>query len=342
MVPNIQPLVISSQALYDLIVQPMFADIIPSYSGPYNGCLSEFTIMDNVSLAKGTPIIDFFAKGNVMKRRDNTCNVVWSKVATTSTRKVTLTEVYGATQTCQNEFYQGSLKDFRSKAPMFRQMIVDYFQKIFRQDIAVNSYFGDTSRAEDTSDTYAWNEFDGIFTHLANYITLGTIPTAQTMALATGTLSAATAYGYFQTAFTKQDKILKAQPATDKAFYVNRLLAEGFEDYLISTGATGGGLIDYILNGIPTLTYKRIPIYVESIWDDVLLQMNGGSTQKHALVLTLRNNWIFATNTAYGGGPDENEGLVVWYSYDDDVWKWKMYGAYGTEIIAPQHSVVGV
>jgi hypothetical protein len=65
-------------------------------------------------------------------------------------------------------------------------------------------------------------------------------------------------------------------------------------------------------------------------------------TQKHAAVLTLRNNWIFATNKEYGGGADENEALVVWYSYDDDEWKWKAYGTYGTEIIAPQHTVVAV
>lgn len=342
MVANVKPLILESQAVYDLIIQPMFADIVPSYSGPYNGCLSEFTVIDNVSLVKGQPIIDMFSKGNIMKRRDTTCNIVWSKIATTGSRKLTVTEVYAATKTCQNEFYAGALKDFRDRNPQFRDMILTYFQKIFRLDIATNSYFGDISRVDDSTDTYAWNEYDGIFTHIANYIALGTIPSAQTYSMPTGTLSGAQAYAAVQALVAKQDKILRAQPAANKAIYCNQLFAEAYEDYLISTGATGGGLVGLIVNGMPALKYKNIPIYVEPLWDDVLLTLNGGSTQKHAAVLTLRNNWIFGTNSKYGGGPDENEGLVVFYSYDDEEWKYKTYGAYGTEIIAPAQTVIAI
>lgn len=336
-----QKLVIDSHGLYQFIVQPMLADILPSYNGPYNGILSEFTVMDEVPF-KGTPIVDIWGRGNIMKRRDNTCNVVWSKIATTTSRKVTVTEVYAATKTCQNEFYSGCLKDFRSKNPYFKKMILEYFQKIFYMDLAVNSYFGDTTRAEDSTDTYAWNEFDGIFTHIANYITNGTIPVGQTISLSPGAISASTAYNTLVSMFAKQDRILVNQPVNNKAFYVSYQFASAYEDYLISTGATGGGLVGLIVNGMPALKYKGIPIYVEPIWDDVLLTLNGGSTQKHAAVLTLRNNFIFATNKNYGGGPDENEGLVVWYSYDDDEWKNKMYGAYGTEIIAPKQIVVAI
>lgn len=339
---DVKPLFIDSHALYDLIIQPMFADIVPTFSGAYNGILSEFTVMDNVPF-KGTPIIDMFSKGNILKRRDNTCNIVWSKVATSSTRKVTVTEVYAATKTCQNEFYAGALKDFRSKNPVFRTLILDYFKKIIGLDIAVNSYFGDVSRLDDTTDTYAWNEFDGIFTHLANYISLGTIPSAQTVSLTTGTITDANCYNFIVSMYNKQDRILKAQSVNNKAFYCSQLLAQGYMNYLISTGATGAdSFVNNIQNGLPSLKYMGIPIYVEPLWDDVLLTLNGGSTQKHACVLTLRNNWIFATNKDYGGGPDENQALVVWYSYDDDEWKYKFYGAYGTEIIAPQHSVVAV
>lgn len=338
---QVQKFQIDSHALYQYVLQPLFADIVPSYSGPYDGMLSEFTVLDNVP-AKGTPIIDIFSRGNIMKRRDNTCNTVWSKIATTGNRKVTVTEVYAATKTCQNEFYSGCLKDFRSKSKVFRDMIIQYFQKIFRLDLAVNSYFGDISRAEDATDTYAWNEFDGIFTHYANYIAQGRIPASQTIAMPTGTITPASAYTVIQSMITKQPKVLKAQQAMNKAFYVNSLFGEAYEDYLIAAGVSGGGQVGMIINGIPTLKYKNIPFYIEPLWDDVLLTLNGGSVQKHAAVLTLRNNWIFATNKEYGGGPDENEGLVVWYSYDDDEWKYKLYGAYGTEIISPENSVIAI
>lgn len=338
---NVQPLRIDSHGLYDLIVQPMFADILPTYSGPYKGCLSEFTVVDNISLSRGTPLIDFFGKQNIMRQRDNTCNVIWSKVADTASRRIVIDAVYGATQVCQNEFYSGCLKDFRNKAGKFREMVLMYFQKAFYMDIAVNSYFGDKSAIPDTTGVYNWNSFDGILTHIARYITAGTIPAGQTYTLPTGSLSGSQANTAFAVMFGKRDKILRTMPRTDQAYYCSQFLAEAWEQYLIDSGLSGGGIVGLMLNGIPVLAYKQIPIFVEPIWDDVLLTMNGGSTQKHLCILTIRGNFVFGTNSSYGGGANEDEGLKVWYDEDEEVWKWKTWGAYGTELLSPKQVVIG-
>lgn len=336
-----QRMIIDSQAVYDLIIQPIFADVLPTYSGPYSGCLSEFTVVDNISLAKGTPLIDFFGRQNIMRRRDNTCNVVWSKVADTSNRRIIIDEVYAATQVCQNEFYAGCLKDFRTNTGRFREMILMYFQKAFYMDLAVNSYFGDKTAIADTTGTYNWTSFDGVITHIGRYITLGTIPAAQTYTMPTGSLTGTQAITALKAMHDKRDVVLRTQPITNQAFYVSQFFAEAYAEYLAASAITGGGIVGLMVNGVPSLNYKGIPIYVEPLWDNVLLTMNGGSTQKHLAVLTLRNNFVFGTNSSYGGGPEENRGLVVWYSYDDDVWKWKAYGAYGTELLAPKQVVIG-
>lgn len=73
----------------------------------------------------------------------------------------------------------------------------------------------------------------------------------------------------------------------------------------------------------------------------MLKALNGG-TQAHAVILTLRGNFLFATDKAYGGGPERDEAVVVWYSYDDGVWRKQIHVKAGTQIIAPQFTVFGM
>lgn len=337
---TLKPLIVSSHALYDLIIQPNFADIVGDYTGSYSGVLSEFRVIDNVSLVKGTPLIDLFAKGNILKRKDRSCLTDWSSIARGSNRRITVDELYGAVQNCEEEFYDGCLKDFRDKNPMFKTIVLDFFKKLLSLDIAVNSYFGDVTRLSDTDplNPVSWNAYDGIFTKYAYYITNGTIPAGQTGTIATGAISAANAYALLQNMYSKQDNILKMQANSDKAFYVNKGIADAYEDYLISTGANSCCGVQYIQNGIPTISFKGIPIFVEPLWDTILYKLEGAIA--HTAVLTLRQNWAFGTNKSYGGGANLNQGLRIWYSEDDEVWRYKSHLVAGTEIVAPQHTVI--
>lgn len=326
--------------MFELLVQPMFADILPTFTGAYNGTLSEFQVMDNVSLSRGTPLVELFGKGNILKRKEASCKTDWSNVATSGARKITITELYGAVEDCQEEFYQGCLKDFREMSPKFRALILEYFRKIMYLDLAVNSYFGDVTRAGDTQNRYSWNAYDGIFTKIASYIITGRIPAGQHVSIPAGDITPADAYALLQDMYDRQDEIMDTEADSNKAFYVNKKLAKAYERYLQSVGNGSCCGVEYIQNGIPTLSFEGIPIYVEPLWDSVLKALNGG-TQAHAAILTLRGNFIFGTDKSYGGGPNLNQGLRVWWSDDDEVWRYKMYLAAGTELIAPQHMVVG-
>jgi hypothetical protein len=63
--------------------------------------------------------------------------------------------VYGATQFCRNEFYQGDLKDWRGKDPLFGKRILPYFQGALKTDLITNSYFGDVDRATPVNAIYS-------------------------------------------------------------------------------------------------------------------------------------------------------------------------------------------
>ncbi|RYZ84157.1 MAG: hypothetical protein EOP04_18570, partial [Proteobacteria bacterium] len=166
-----EPLIVNSHALYELIIHPHFNDMMANFTGYYSGTLNEFTVADEVSLGKGMPIIDIFTKTNILQRKDASCKTNWKQIAKGSTRRIYIDELYSAVEDCQEEFYTGCLKDFRNKNARFREITLDFFKKITGMDIATNSYFGDVTRLENA--TYSLNKFDGVFTKYQKYITAG-------------------------------------------------------------------------------------------------------------------------------------------------------------------------
>jgi hypothetical protein len=335
---NMQPLIVNSHALYELIVQPHFNDMMEGFTGYYNGTLSEFTVFNKVSLAKGTPIIDIFTKTNILQRKDASCKTNWKQIAKGSTRKITVDEIYSAVEDCQEEFYQGCLKDFRNQSPMFRNIILDFFKKAVGMDVATNSYFGDISRAD--TDEFSLNKFDGIFTKYAEYIAganqyspvvLGAIPSV---------ITPTDAYNIFDSAFQKRTRVMRHQLKTDLGFYVDENLAEALEKYYASIQEKNGQ-IGYYVNGVPELKFRGVPVFVEPTWTPVLESLNGGNPA-HAMIFTVRQNFIFGTNDTYGGGANLNQGLRVWWSEDDEVWRYKMHLCAGTEIASPHNTVFAI
>lgn len=329
--------IISSEAFHRLIVHPKFDKIGENFTGYYNGTLNEFTVYNDVPLAKGSPIIDFFSKRNLLQRKDGSCKTNWKQVAKGSTRKITIDELYGATEDCQSEFYQGCLKDYREHSPKFQKMILEFFKSSLGTDLASNSYFGDTTRANDKE--WSLNQFDGIFVKYAKYIDNGgDLAPVVIDPIPSGVISPTEAYKVFSNAYKNQSYALQAESNKKKAFYASWDLAYGLSQYYQQIGARGG-IIGYILNGMPTLDFEGIPVFVEPCWQPILNQLNNGN-DSHALVLTLRGNFIFGTDDTYGGGAELDQSLRVWWSDDDEVWRYKMHLAAGTEIARPQDSVL--
>ncbi|TWP31882.1 hypothetical protein ETU08_00035 [Apibacter muscae] len=333
---NFKKLTISPASYYDLLIKPNFADLIPG--GQYTGTLSEFTVMDDVSSKR--KIIDILGARNILKRRDASCNITFSPVGKASIRTIETDPIYGATQQCDNEFYQGCLEDFRNSNPKFTDFILDFFLKAIKVDINSNMYFGDITRPNDATGNWNWNTFDGIFKHYFDFINKGIIPANQTTAFNSGAITPQDGYDFLHWAWGRQDIFLRHLPNEMKAFYVSQSIFDAYEEFLILTG--GANNIQYYINGIPKLKFKGIDVLVETTWDPILNILNGGN-DAHACILTIRGNFVFATDKTYGERTDTGvEALSVWYDRNSYSWKYVNFLRAGTGIAYPEHSVIGL
>lgn len=336
---------IDSLAFHNAIIAPAFADIATANGSDalnYNGTLNEFTLMDNVSSSR--TIVEIRRAQNIMKRRDASCDIIYSKLFGGTTRKISVEEVYGATQFCRNEFYQGCLKDYRAGDPLFGNKIIPYFRQAMTTDLTTNSYFGDVNRLGAVTDAFSTTVYDGVFKWMKTFITAGVIPAGQTVAIADGTDYTATptaAYTLIKALFDKQPQLMGQFTNEQKAFYVSREIANGYEDYMIAAGATTTAYIANVMNGIKTqLAYKGIPILVEPLWTPVITQIKGSAG--YAAVLTIRGNFVFATDKTYGEGEDGKTALEVWYEKKDMTWYYRMFLKVGTGIALPEFIVVAL
>lgn len=332
---------IDSLAFHASIIQPAFADILPQ-GFPFMGTLNEFTLMDNVPTKR--TIIDIRRAQNIMQRRDASCDIIYKKVFGATTRSISTEEIYGATQFCRNEFYQGALKDWRSKDPLFGNKILPYFQQAVNTDLATNAYFGDVSRVTLATDQFSTNVFDGIFKWIQTYISSGLIPSTQSFAIADGEdyLDAggpAAAFALLGQMYNAQTPLMNSFTDAQKAFYVSKEIATAYEDYLSATAATGGNIV-YLQSGIKQLRYKNIPVLVEELWTPVITQIKGSTG--YAAVLTIRGNFVFATDKDYGEGEDGKTALEVWYEKKDMTWYYRMFLKAGTGVALPEYVIVAL
>jgi len=330
---------IPSVAFHEAVIQPAFADIVPA-GFPFKGTLNEFTIMDNVVSKR--PIIDIRRVQNILQRRDASCDINYKKVVGATTRQISVEEIYGATQFCRNEFYTGCLKDYRANDPLFGNKILPFFQGAVNVDIASNAYFGDVDRVSPVNAAWSTNVFDGIFKWIKKYITGGVIPSSQTISIADGTdyLSNATAaYTLLNGMYNKQSVLMGSFANQQKAFYVSQDIADGLEDYYITTGTTAQGYT-LLANGLKQLTFKGIPVLVEDIWKPIIYEIKG--SLGHAAILTLRGNFVFATDKEYGEGEDGKTALEVWYEKKEMQWYYRLFLKAGTQIALPEFIVIAL
>jgi hypothetical protein len=209
-------------------------------------------------------------------------------------------------------------------------------------DVASNSYFGDTARIVNATAIWNTNSFDGVFKWISKYYAAGVIPTTQSIAISDGTDYTATpsaAYTLIKGMYDKQNVIMRSSLPTDKAFYVSQEIASGYEDYLIATGTNANGWVD-LTTGIRTLAYKGIPILVEPLFTPVITELKGSIG--YAAVLTFRGNFIFATDTSYGEGPNADEALRVFWSDETMTWNWQFFMKAGTQIALPEHVIFAI
>lgn len=332
---------LDSLSFHELVIAPAFADLIPQ-NFPFRGSLNEFTLMDNVVTKR--PIINIRRQQNILQRRDASCDIIYKKVFGADTREISVEELYAGTSFCRNEFYVGDLKDFRSgNMDIFEPKILPYFQQAVNTDILTNGYFGDKDRVGSASDSFSTTVFDGAFKWIGKYIDAAVIPTEQTFAIADGeSFSDAggpqAAYDVLNELYLAQPVLMDAFTDEEKAFYVSKEIAKGYEKYLIATGQAFNIL--YLANGIKRLFFLGIEVLVEPLWTPVITQIKG--SKGYAAILTIRGNFVFATDKTYGEGEDGHTALEVWYEKKDMQWYYRFFLKGGTQIALPEFIIVAM
>lgn len=331
---------IDSLSFFEAVIKPAFADIVPK-EFPFRGTLNEFSIMDNVVSSR--TIVDIRRQQNILQRRDASCDINYKKIVGATTRKISTEEIYAATKQCRNEFYQGDLKEFRANDPLFGNKILPWFQGAVNVDICSNSYFGDVDRVPAVNGQFSTNVFDGVFKWVKRYISGNVIPASQTKAIANGTDFSATpadAYNLLKSMYDSQPVLMNSFEDSQKAFYVSKEIAKGYEDYMIASAQGSTAYVDLLQNGIKTLAYKEVPIFIEPTWSPIIYEIKGSAG--YAAVLTLRSNFVFGTDSNYGEGPEGKTALEVWYDMDSMTWKYRVFLKAGTQIALPEFIVVAM
>lgn len=334
----IQPL-----AMFDMIVHPSFEGLLPTGTGAYDGVLADFVVMDNVPYKR--PIVDISPIFNILAPRDKSCDVIYKKIGSTGLRNIETIELIGATKQCKHEFYQGALRDWLAKDyDTFGEKIIPFFLGATRTDLASNAWFGDITRNATT--TFNTNSYNGIVSWIKAYIAAGTIAAAQTYIPAATDYRAAAgyaaAYAAIDNAYVKQTELMHNLPGLAKVIYCDEATLAGYNGYLRTLGTTSE-VIDVMFGGSihRVNAYNGIPIISVPLFGPVLNDILGAGYH-HMVILTIRNNFIFATDKNYGEGPESNEALVIWYERNELSWKYQQFLKAGTQIALPEFIVFGI
>jgi hypothetical protein len=285
--------------------------------------------------------MDLFGNRNVLKRKDATCKLIYTPVGRLGARYIFTDPLYAATEDCPDEFYQGCFEDYSNEDfQVFEANIMPLLERAVGADLYSNKYFGDVTRISDVNGTWSWNKFDGIFKQIKRYITLGTIPSTQSFAITTAgsAITPTEANAVLDTAFAKQDYLMFALDTDEKAFYVDQQIYNAYYQFLVASGQTT--IAERQGAGVPPIRKNGIEVKAKK-WDGILASLNSG-IPAHACILTVRRNFLYATDRGYGGGPRRDEAVRVWWSDDDNVWKRQIHLKAGTEIAAPQFIVLGM
>lgn len=342
---TIQPL-----GLYEVITHPALTELVGPGTGALDAVTQDFLVLGNVPYKRA--IIDIFPQFNIMNRDDTSCQLVYKRIANTGLRYVTTDEIYGATQNCAHEFYQGALRDFANNREVFTDKIMPFFQKAIRTDVGSNVWFGDTTRTALAGQTFSTTIFDGIWKWIQTY-TGNLLPSAQVFSPATTNYRQpahyADAFYAIDAAWQLQPDLLRAYPDDSKVIYCDKATHDGFSNYMKILGTETDTIVSWLMGDNRKFdAYQGIPIMVVPLWEPMLNDPNSSvytytaGVYHHAVLLTMQKNFLFATDSSYGRGPNEDQALNVWYRNIDMSWYYQMFLRAGSQIMVPEFIVAGM
>lgn len=335
-----EPRIYTVEQFISAIIDPAFVDLTPSM--PYESSLFDWTPID-LRGRSSTTLLNMRRTGNILQRRDASCDLNYKKLMNSTVRKITAEELYAAVRHCKHAFYQGALKDFRANDPIFDDKITPFFQQAFRMDMVTNGYFGSMNRAYNPDAQFSTTMYDGVLEWLKRYSAAGVIPAGQSFAITNVDLrqNPSTALAVLDNAYDKQNILMRNMPAGDKAYYVSQNIVDGLEKYYKTLGQDTPTLVSQFQNGVKVYSHNGITIIVEPMFEPVLAEISGNANAAFC-ILTLRGNFHFAYDSLYGEGEDMKTALMVWYEKKDLSWYYQAFMKGGVQIALPEHIVYGI
>lgn len=328
---------VDGNGTFQTIVMPQFGDVLDENGDVMITSAEEgdWTVMDDVPYKE--TLFELFGSRNLLKRRDATCKIIRSSLGRVGARYITTEKLYIAAENCQQELYRGAFRDWESRSDVFQERALEIIQRAAGDDIFSNKWFGKESRIANAN--WSLNKFNGIFFWINQAIADGTIPAGQTLTIPDGEITDADAYALLADMVDSQDDILYNSDDADKAIYCDKKLAKKAWRYLVSIGQATPA---QKAQGMPaTFTIEDIEVRTQK-WAPILTEL-GGDAFTYAAVLTFKGNFVFATDTKYGKGPNNaGPALSVWYSQDDDVTRWELHLKAGTQLGYAKHAVVAL
>lgn len=198
------------------------------------------------------------------------------------------------------EWLKTGTESFDPAGTPIDRIIVEALKDSLRRDIFRRVSFGDIS-----SPSADWNQIDGLWTNLidqsgaqSNYCVY-----RAGSALGTGTLAAGAAQTALTAVFENSSPLLKEQGIDmgKGKFLVTRSVWENLYASYAATGAVTEQAFTNQVKGLPSLTFRGIPVVPVTIWDDMLTDAANPlfGTAKHLIAFTVKDNHILGVeNTA--------------------------------------------
>jgi len=332
--------VITSEEFAQVYIDPSFQDLVPTM--PYNSTLFDWTPYD-LKGKTSTQIINLRRTGNILQRRDASCDLNYKNFMGTALRKMTIDEVYAATRHCPHSFYQGALKDFRKNDPLFEKNIEPFFRSAISTDLLSNGYFGSLNRVQSPTSVYNTTTYKGVLEWLKDYQAAGVLPANQAFTISNVDLrqNPATALAVLDNAYNKQNLLMRNMAPADKAFYVSQNIVDGLENYYRSLGQTTPNLVAQYQNGVKVYAHNNVIILVEPLFEPILAELSGNPNAA-LCILTLRGNFSYGYDSLYGEGENLDEAFRLWYDDKELSWYYQMFLKAGTQVALPEHVVYGI
>lgn len=187
------------------------------------------------------------------------------------------------------EWLKSGNASFDPSGTPINTIVTELITDAVRRDVFRRICFGDT-----TSVSADWDTIDGIWTQL-----VGDAGTASTYCvkkasanLGTADLSAGEALTALEAVYAESTNLLKAVPTSKKAFFVTGSVYDNYFNSLAAAGAVTEQAFSNLIKGVPSLTYKGVPVIPVRIWDTELADAGNplNATTRHLILYTTKDN----------------------------------------------------